>query len=86
MEVIATKPGWDGVKLRQAGDTFDMPEGAKGTWFKSTAPDPAPAATKEPAPAPAPKATPAPAPHVVPPDPPAPDSAPKPPAAGGGKK
>lgn len=35
MEVIATKMGYHG-KLRDPGDTFDVPEGSKATWFKPT--------------------------------------------------
>lgn len=33
MEVIATKPGFFG-KLRQEGDKFEVPNGAKASWFK----------------------------------------------------
>ena len=33
MRVIATKPGFDGRKVRQPGEEFDMPEGSKGSWF-----------------------------------------------------
>ena len=33
MRVTATKQGFDGRRLRQAGETFDMPEGSKGSWF-----------------------------------------------------
>jgi hypothetical protein len=33
MRVIATKAGFDGRRLRAAGDEFDMPEGSKGSWF-----------------------------------------------------
>lgn len=34
MKVIATKRGFDNVTIREEGDEFDMPEGAKGSWFK----------------------------------------------------
>ncbi len=33
MKVTATKPGYFG-KLREVGDTFDVPDGAKASWFK----------------------------------------------------
>ena len=33
MKVIATKLGYLG-KLRHPGDEFEVPEGAKGSWFK----------------------------------------------------
>lgn len=33
MKVIATKPGYFG-KLRQPGDDFEVPDGAKGSWFE----------------------------------------------------
>lgn len=33
MEVIATKPGYFG-RLRAAGDTFEVPDDAKGSWFE----------------------------------------------------
>ena len=33
MKVIATKAGYFG-KLRAPGDEFEVPEGAKGSWFK----------------------------------------------------
>jgi len=33
MRVIATKPGFFSY-LRQEGDEFEVPEGAKGSWFK----------------------------------------------------
>lgn len=33
MKVIATKVGFDGKRVRQPGDEFDMPEGSKGSWF-----------------------------------------------------
>lgn len=45
MRVIATALGFDGRDLRQAGEEFDMPEGAKGSWFDPVEPaDPKPAA------------------------------------------
>jgi hypothetical protein len=34
MKVVATKVGFDGKVLRQPGDAFEMPDGAKGSWFK----------------------------------------------------
>lgn len=34
MKVIATKKGFDGKVLREPGDVFDMPDGAKGSWFE----------------------------------------------------
>jgi hypothetical protein len=33
MKVTATKAGFDGRRLRQPGETFDMPDGSKATWF-----------------------------------------------------
>lgn len=33
MKVIATKTGFDGKRLRQPGEEFDMPTGAKASWF-----------------------------------------------------
>lgn len=33
MKVRATKRGYDNVVLREEGDEFDMPDGAKGSWF-----------------------------------------------------
>ncbi len=33
MRVIAKKTGFDGRKIRQPGEEFDMPEGSKGSWF-----------------------------------------------------
>ncbi len=35
MEVIATKVGYHG-KLREPGDTFEVPEGATASWFEPT--------------------------------------------------
>lgn len=35
MKVIAIKRGFDNVTIREEGDEFDMPEGAKGSWFKA---------------------------------------------------
>lgn len=34
MRVIATALGFDGRDLRAEGDEFEMPDGAKGSWFK----------------------------------------------------
>lgn len=36
MKVIATKHGFFG-KLRQPGEEFDVPDGAKGSWFEPVA-------------------------------------------------
>jgi hypothetical protein len=33
MRVVATKQGYDNIKLREVGEEFEMPEGAKGSWF-----------------------------------------------------
>jgi len=33
MKVIATRRGHDGVVVREEGEEFDMPDGAKGSWF-----------------------------------------------------
>jgi hypothetical protein len=33
MRVVANKVGFDGRKIRQPGEEFDMPEGSKGSWF-----------------------------------------------------
>ena len=35
MKVIATKTGFDGKRVRNAGDEFEMPDGSKGSWFVS---------------------------------------------------
>lgn len=32
--VEAVSLGFDGLTLRQPGDVFQMPAGAKGSWFK----------------------------------------------------
>lgn len=32
--VIATAVGHDGIQIRQPGEKFGMPDGAKGSWFK----------------------------------------------------
>lgn len=37
MKVKAVKPGFFG-KLREPGDEFEVPEGAKATWFKPIEP------------------------------------------------
>lgn len=34
MKVKATKRGYDGTRVIEEGEEFDMPEGAKGSWFK----------------------------------------------------
>lgn len=34
MRVVATDLGFDGRDLRQPGEEFDMPDGAKGKWFE----------------------------------------------------
>lgn len=34
VRVRATKEGYDNVAVRQPGDVFDMPKGAKGSWFE----------------------------------------------------
>lgn len=33
MEVIATKTGFDGKRVRTEGEKFEMPEGSKASWF-----------------------------------------------------
>lgn len=43
MRVIATNRGYDNVTTREPGDEFEMPEGSKGTWFRSLE-EPEPAA------------------------------------------
>lgn len=35
--VIATGLGYDGLQIRNTGDTFDMPEGSAGSWFEPVA-------------------------------------------------
>lgn len=35
MEVVATKEGFDGIRVRQPGETFEMPDGATSTWFEA---------------------------------------------------
>ena len=48
MKVVATKRGYDGVKVREEGEEFEMPEGSKGSWFKPLkAGDPKPAKTPQ---------------------------------------
>lgn len=42
MRVTATAVGYDGRMLRQPGDEFSMPDGAKGSWFEPKDPPPAP--------------------------------------------
>lgn len=34
MKVIATKQGFYGGELRNEGDVFDVPDGAKSKWFE----------------------------------------------------
>lgn len=34
MKVIATKTGFDGKRIRVAGEAFEMPDGSKGSWFE----------------------------------------------------
>lgn len=47
MQVIATAVGFDGLALRQPGETFEMPEGARATWFRQPSdPPPKPAKAK----------------------------------------
>lgn len=48
MKVIATTTGHDGFVVRHEGDEFEMPEGAKGSWFKPAGGDPAPKAPRAP--------------------------------------
>lgn len=33
MKVIATATGFDGKKVRNAGDEFEMPDKSKASWF-----------------------------------------------------
>ena len=40
MKVIALRPGYMG-KLREAGEVFDAPDGAKGSWFVPAETEPA---------------------------------------------
>ena len=46
MKFIATKRGYDGFKVIEEGEEFEMPEGSKGSWFTpvDAAPKPAKAA------------------------------------------
>ena len=37
MRVVALERGYHG-QLREPGDEFDVPEGAKGRWFKAIEP------------------------------------------------
>lgn len=46
MQVIATARGHDGLKVREVGEEFAMPDGSKGSWFQSLEPGVAPADTK----------------------------------------
>lgn len=41
MKVIALQRGYDNVAVREEGEEFDMPKGAKGTWFKPVEQKPA---------------------------------------------
>lgn len=34
MKVVATKTGFDGKRIRTAGETFEMPDGSRGSWFE----------------------------------------------------
>lgn len=34
MFVTATGVGFDGLAIRQPGETFQMPAGSKGSWFE----------------------------------------------------
>jgi len=34
MEVIAVNVGHDGICVRQPGESFQMPDGAVGSWFR----------------------------------------------------
>lgn len=34
MRVIATNRGYDGITTRDPGDEFDMPDGARASWFR----------------------------------------------------
>jgi len=34
MQVIATKRGYDNVTIREPGDKFEMPDDARGSWFR----------------------------------------------------
>jgi alkylated DNA nucleotide flippase Atl1 len=45
MKVIATAVGFSD-KVRQVGETFEVPEGLKGSWFKPVPKDPKPKAEK----------------------------------------
>jgi len=37
MRVIATKTGYDGTKVRDPGEEFEMPKGSTGSWFEPLA-------------------------------------------------
>lgn len=50
MKVIATTIGFDGKRVRQAGDVFDMPDGSKAAWFAPVV-EPETEAVAEPKPA-----------------------------------
>lgn len=41
MQVIATARGHDGLTIREVDDVFDMPDGAKGSWFQPVGEPPA---------------------------------------------
>ena len=53
MHVIATAVGFHSptARLLQPGDEFEMPDGAKGTWFEPVESAPAPKAGKKKEPA-----------------------------------
>lgn len=38
VEVVATAQGWDGKVMREPGETFEMPAGSQGKWFKPAPP------------------------------------------------
>lgn len=44
MRVIATARGFDGQQTREVDEEFEMPDGAKGSWFNEVGGAPAPAA------------------------------------------
>lgn len=49
MNVIATAPGFDNIRVRQVGEEFEMPEGTKGSWFKPVGGDDKPTKPAKPA-------------------------------------
>ena len=48
MRVTAIKEGFDGQAIRRPGDEFDVPDGAKGSWFEPVQTDPEPKRRKAP--------------------------------------